>query len=131
MELKGQLANTSVKDKEIVWEPIADLSQLMKQVPIVNNKLRRGVNGRRFRRSRDATAGHAATLAALAQASLLDTTYCSDEDDEKKWQEICAEMRDAAYSVNQYVRKGDQAAAKKGLARLVETCDACHHSFRD
>ncbi len=112
------------------WEPVADIQQLMQQVPVVNNSLRRGVTGRRFDRSRDKSAGEAATLAAIAQASMFDTSYCGDEESERTWAAICAEMRDAAAAVNRAVRKGDQETAKQGLARLVETCDACHDQFR-
>lgn len=114
----------------LTWEPVADIVQLMKQVPVVNNSLRRGVTGRRFKRSLDKNAGYAATLAAIAQASMHDTDYCEDEDAERDWIRICAEMRDAAAAVNRAVRKGDQDTAKQGLARLVETCDACHEQFR-
>lgn len=113
------------------WKPVADLSVLMQQVPIVNNSLRRGVRSRRFKRSIDRTAGLAATLAALAEISALDTTYCADDEDARVWRKICAEMRDAAASVNRAVRNTDQQAAQKGLDLLVETCDKCHLRFRD
>jgi hypothetical protein len=115
----------------LTWEPVADLAVLMQQVPIVNNALRRGVTSRRFDRTIDKTAGHAVTLAAIAQASLLDTTYCGDEEGEQEWRKICAEMRDAAAGVYQAVRAKDQEAAKLGMDRIVATCDACHHRFRD
>lgn len=112
-------------------EPVADLAVLMQQVPIVNNSLRRGVNGRRFKRSLDRTAGLATTLAALAQISSLDTAYCADGEDVRIWREICAEMRDAASRVNRAVRDVDQQTAKESLDELVESCDKCHHRFRD
>ena len=115
----------------VEWKPVANLSVLMQQVPIVNNSLRRGVRSRRFKRSIDRTAGLAATLAALAEISALDTTYCVDDEDTRVWREICAEMRDAAARVNRAVRNTDQQAAQKGLDLLVETCDKCHHRFRD
>ena len=117
--------------RAVTWEPVADLATLMQQVPIVNNSLRRGVNGRRFKRSVDKTAGLAATLAALAQASSLDTGYCSDQEEEVLWREICAQLRDSAAEVNAAVRAGDQEAAKAALAKSVQSCDACHHRFRD
>jgi len=113
------------------WEPVADLTVLMEQVPIINNSLRRGVTGRRFKRSADRNAGYAATLAAIAQASLIDDAYCGDEEETELWQKICADMRAASMQVNKAVREADQDAAKEALGRLVETCDACHESFRD
>ena len=103
----------------------------MRQVPINNNSLRRGVGGRRFKRSIERNAGYAATLAAIAQASMIDTMYCADEQDEAAWIQICAEMRDSAAEVNAAVRQNDQPRAKTALVGLVKTCDKCHDVFRD
>lgn len=124
-------ASKSTAGGEVKWEATADLSLLMKQVPIVNNRLRSGVTGRRFERTIDQNAGLAATLSTIAQASMYDTDYCSDKESEAQWAKICAEMRDAAATVNAAVRKKDQTAATEALARLVKTCDDCHHTFRD
>ena len=117
----------------LTWdEPVADLAMLMVQVPIVNDGLRRGVNDkRRFKRNAKRTAPRAVTLAAIAQASMMDTGYCSDEEDEKAWKKICADMRDACADVYRALMAGDQEKAKAGNAKVVETCDACHHKFRD
>lgn len=127
--LKESLQSTSEGD--VKWEPVAELSQLMKQVPIVNNKLRGGVTGKRFDRMIDQNAGLAVTLAAIAHASQFDTAYCSGKEEESKWVKICADMRDAAAEVRTRVRMKDQAGAKAGLDKLVKTCDECHHAFRD
>ena len=71
-ELKKSL--TAKEDASALeWEPVADLAQLMKVVPIVNNNLRRGVTGRRFDRATESNSGLAATLAAISQASMVDT----------------------------------------------------------
>ena len=115
------------------WEePVADLALLMQQVPIVNDGLRRGVNDkRRFKRNATKTAARAVTLAAIANASMMDTSYCADEDDEKAWKQICADMRDACVDVYKALLEKDQAKAKAGNAKVVESCDACHHKFRD
>jgi hypothetical protein len=128
--LKKAVESPSVGE-EVAWKPSADLAQLMKQVPIVNNSLRRGVTSRRFTRSLEKTAGDAVTLAAIAQASLVDTNYCSDEEGEKEWQRICAEMRDACAVVLDAVQNKDQAKATAALEKIVQSCDACHHKFRD
>lgn len=117
------------KGGKLEWKPVADVAQLMKQVPIVNNSLRRGVEGRRFSRVADRNAGYAATLAAIAQASAADTSYCADKEDEAQWKKFCAELRDAAAKVNAQVRKGNQEAAVQGLGRIAKSCDACHHAF--
>jgi hypothetical protein len=113
------------------WEPAAELGQLMKQVPIVNNRLRAGVTGKRFDRLIEQNAGLATTLAAMAQVSTYDKAYCSSKEEESTWEKVCGDMRSAAADVQVAVRKKDVAAARDGLEKLVKTCDACHADFRD
>ena len=122
-----------VKGEPVSWdEPVADLAMLMQQVPILNEGLRRGVNDkRRFARNAKKNAARAVTLAAIAHASMMDTNYCSDEAEEKVWKKICADMRDSLVGVSKALLKKNQDAAKKANAKVVETCDACHHKFRD
>lgn len=112
-------------------EGVADLGQLMKQVPIVNNSLRSGVTGARFARLKEKTAQTASTLAAIAEVSAYDESYASDDEEKALWMKICFEMRDASAAVAKATRAGDQDTAKKELDRLVKTCDDCHHKFRD
>ena len=121
------------KSESLDWHAsVADIDALMRQVPIVNDKVRRGVNDkRRFDRNAKKVAQKAVTLAAIAQVSMMNTDYCGDEDDEKAWQKICADMRDACADVYRALMEKDQDKAKAGNARVVETCDACHHRFRD
>lgn len=116
--------------EELEWEPVGDLMLLMQQVPVVNNTLRRGVTSRRFMRSIDQTAGHAVTLAAIGQVSMLNLDYCGDEEEEKEWQQLCVDMRDAAAEVYRAVRKKDQKAAKVSMEKIVTSCDDCHEKFR-
>ena len=124
---------TKPEGEELSWdEPVADLAMLMQQVPILNDVLRKGVNDkRRFKRNVEKNAARAATLAAIANASMMDTAYCSDEEDEAAWKQICADMRDACAEVYQALLAKDQDKAKAGNAKVVESCDACHHKFRD
>ena len=127
---------TAIKNKPegepLTWdEPVADLAMLMQQVPIVNDGVRRAVNDkRRFSRNAARNAPRAVTLAAIAQASLMDTTYCGDEEDEKEWKAICADMRDACADVYKALIAKDQDKAKEANARVVKSCDACHDRFR-
>lgn len=115
----------------IAWGPAGDLAELMKQVPVVNNSLRRNVTGRRFQQTAEASAGAATTLAALAQVSIYDTTYCEDEAGQKRWAEICVEMREAAAEVRAAIQKADQKGATAALDKLAKSCDVCHEEFRD
>jgi len=72
-ELKMALSGRS--DDKVEWKPTADVVALMKQVPIINNSLRRGVGGNRFAKTLDQSAAQAATLAAIAEVSGLDSAY--------------------------------------------------------
>lgn len=119
------------KGEAISWRATAEIGPLMKQVPIVNNNLRRGVSGRRFAQSADKNAALAATLAAIAQASKFDTNYVVDDADKPLWEKICAEMRDGSAEALAAIRKGDQEAATKAMDKIVKSCDDCHHKFRD
>ncbi len=112
------------------WESSADIAELMKAVPIVNNSLRKGVTSRRFKRTARRTAMYAAGLAAIAQVSSLDDSYCDDEAATAKWKKLCFEMRDAAADAGRAVAQGDQEGARRAVERIVKTCDACHEDFR-
>lgn len=116
---------------DVTWHSVGDIQQLMLQVPKLNTSLRRSVNGRRFAKSREKAAGLAAALAAIAQVSALDDTYCSDEADEAKWVKYCVEMRDAAGGVNAAIHRGDQDGAKSMLKTMMRACDECHEHFRE
>lgn len=124
---------TKPKGDELDWDaPVTDIVALMQQVPIVNDKVRRGVNdNRRFARTAEKTAQKAVTLAAIAHASMMNTDYCGDDEDVKAWKKSCADMRDACTDVYKALMEKDQEKAKAGNDRVVETCDACHHRFRD
>ncbi len=115
---------------ELKWKVVGDTAALMRQVPVVNNSLRRGVTSRRFSRSVDKTAGLAAQLAAISQITSFDTDYCEDEEQEELWRKTSFMMRDGSAEVLAAVRKGDQEAAKSALEKVVKSCDACHKTFR-
>lgn len=125
-------ANTGASSK-LTWKTVGDIGELMNQVPKLNTALRGTITGsaERFTKSQDKAAGLAASIAAIAQVSVFDNSYCSDEADRAEWIELSGLMRDAAYEVNQAVRRGDQAAAKEGLKPLARTCEDCHASFKD
>jgi hypothetical protein len=115
---------------KLEWEVVGDTASLMRQVPIVNNSLRRGVTSRRFARSIDKTAGLAAQLAAIAHTTSFDTEYCEDEAQEEIWRKASFMMRDGSAEVIAALHKEDQEAAKSALKKVVMSCDACHKTFR-
>jgi hypothetical protein len=128
-EVKRVAAEGGPPAAEIAWQTVAPLDALMRQVPIVNNSLRRGLDASRFKRQQKQTAGQAATLAAIAQAASFDL---SDADDASAhdWRTLCHEMRDVAGQVNSAVHAGDPSQAQAGAKRLAQNCDACHEKFR-
>jgi cytochrome c556 len=115
----------------VQWGKVASLEALMKQVPIVNNSLKRGLEPNRFKRQADQSAGQSATLAAIAQAVQFDPPADKDAEAVAQWQTLCRQMRDAAGEVNAAIHAGDQQAAQAGMKRLAQNCDACHEKFRD
>jgi len=116
---------------KVKWSAVGDIEQLMLQVPILNTGLRRAVNGRRFAKSRDKASALAACLAAIAQVSIFDDTYCSDDEDQAKWTSFCVAMRDAAAGCNKAVHGNNPDGAKETLTKMMLSCDNCHEVFRD
>jgi cytochrome c556 len=112
------------------WEKVASLPALMKHVPLVHSRLQRGVDKRRLARSAEASTAQSAALAAIAQASMFDTEYAKTPGDVEKWQQQCAEMRDAAGSVNAAIHVQDAERVTQSMKRLVQSCEACHATFR-
>lgn len=129
--VKDEPVETKENEAEpLDWEPVGDVVMLMRQVPIVNNNMRRAVTSRRFEREVEQAAEHSATLAAIAQSTMHDPNYYYDEETEAAWKRISAAMRDAAGQINAAVRQGDQKAAQAALDVVVKQCDACHADFR-
>ena len=130
--LVARLASpTASKDAKAGWEPVAELSDLMQQVPVLHNNLKRGINSRRFTRSIEKTAGLATSLAAIAHVSMLDDSYCSDEEDKSQWDALCIEMRDLSAKISVAVHNKDQDEAKSLNEKLHTACNTCHKKFRD
>ncbi|MEX2111569.1 MAG: hypothetical protein WD845_00190 [Pirellulales bacterium] len=112
------------------WEGVASLSVLMKQVPVIHSRLNRGVDRRRLARQATQSAGESATLAAIAQASMIDTSYAKTAAQADEWRRQCEAMRDAAGEVNAAVHAQDFERVSAGMKRLVQSCEACHATFR-
>ena len=114
---------------QLKWEKCYKLGLLMKQVPLINTKLKRYVKGKRFESKADDTAGFTAVLAVIAQASLVDTHEVKNPADVEKWYAFCAEMRDLAAAANKAIRAGDKDATDAAMEKLGENCDTCHAVF--
>jgi hypothetical protein len=110
------------------WGKVASMGQLMKQVVLLNNRLKRGL--RRFDRQRDELARDAAVLAAIGQAIVYDTHEVKDPEQTDNWYQLCGEMRDIAGELNAKVHAADKAGAEAALLKLAQNCDDCHKAFR-
>jgi cytochrome c556 len=127
--VKTAAAGQGSGESELRWEKAAALDQLMKQVPVVNTKLKRLVQGTRFKSKAKDTAGYAAVIATIAQGSVADIHEAKSPDQVQKWYEFCAQMRDSAGAVNAAIRAGDQPACDAAMAKLAQSCDECHKVF--
>ncbi len=125
----GQPSPTTAT-RRLRWEPVAPLWLLMKEVPLVNSSLKRAVQGERFKNQAKTSTAAAATLAAIAQEAATDHDAIKKPADLPKWEQFCAEMRDASGRVNQAIHAGDSAGTEQAMAQLAQSCDHCHRAFR-
>jgi hypothetical protein len=121
-------ANSSAGPKQ--WTPVAPLGLLMKEVPQVNNRLKRAVQGERFKSQAKTSAAASAALVAIAEEAATDHDAIKKPADARKWEQFCAEMRDAAGGVNQAIHAGDADRAAQAMAQLAQSCEHCHRVFR-
>jgi hypothetical protein len=122
-------AAESKGEATLKWEKVASLPELMKQVPVINSKLKLNVKGSKFESKAKETAGYTAVIASIAQGSMADTSATKGDDQVKQWKEFCAAMRDSAGAVNAAIHGGDREAAEKGMKKLAQSCDDCHDVF--
>jgi len=114
---------------QLKWEKVADLPETMKAVPLVNNRLKRNIREKQFKKKAKDNSGDSATLAVIAQGSMADTSAAKTPEQEKQWYKFCEEMRENAAAVNKAVRKADLAATTKAVEVLTKSCDNCHEVF--
>ncbi len=119
-------------DVELKWQKVASLPELMKEVPLINTKLKRYVKGPAFKkRAKDKDpADFSATIAAIAQGTMADTSEAKDAEQVKQWYGFSAAMRDNAGAVNAAVHADDEPAAAKAMEKLTQSCEDCHKVFK-
>lgn len=122
--IKGDNPNQPIPE----WGKVASQGQLMKQVTIVNSRLRR--NMRRFEERDKENARDAALLAAIAQATNYDTHEVKDLTKLDKWYMYCDEMRNASAELNAKIHAKDKAGAELALGKILKSCEGCHEQFR-
>jgi len=127
--LREAVAGKHKVQKELHWGKAASLPELMKQVPLLNTRLKRYLKGERFKSKARDSAGLTAVIAAIAQGSLADTSQAKDAEQAQKWYNYSVAMRDSAGELNAAIRKGDEAAAAEAMKKLTQSCDDCHTVF--
>jgi len=127
--VKAAAAGEEKMTAKLEWKKAYSLGKLMKQVPLINTRLKRSLRGRRFKSKAKDTAGYTAVLAVIAQASLVDTHEVKNPSEIEKWYKFCADMRDTAATVNAAIRAGDEDAAAAAMEKLAKGCDECHEVF--
>jgi hypothetical protein len=130
VRIKQARAGESPADPAQRAEKVASLAALMKQVPLIHTRLQRGTRPGRLERGAEESAGQAATLAAMAQAAMLDEEYAKTPEQAAAWAQFCAQMRDAAGEVNSAIHAKDQQRVTAGMSRMLQSCEACHAKFR-
>jgi cytochrome c556 len=114
---------------EVKWAKLADLKDLMKQVPNINTKLKTNVK-RLSARAKEA-GGNSAALAVIAQGSMANVSDTIKPAESKKWFANCAEMREAAAAVNAGVHARNEKAVNESMDRLQKSCEDCHDVFKE
>ncbi|MDO4583831.1 MAG: hypothetical protein Q4D62_06975 [Planctomycetia bacterium] len=123
--LKASLKSTD--GKNLAWDvPVANLAQLMKEVPLLDGKIKSGI--RRFRKT-DEMAGYAVALAAIFQVSTANVGETCDATKGTEWIAFCLESRDDAGALANALTAKDKKASQKAYDKLTKSCDECHAIF--
>ncbi len=114
---------------ELKWEKVASLPELMKQVPLINTKLKRNIKPEKFKKKAKDTAGYTAVIAAVAQGSVADLSETKNPAQVKQWHKFMTAMRDDAGEANAAIHKRNEPAAAKAMKKLAQSCEDCHAVF--
>lgn len=118
-------------ENNLEWHQVAECGPLMKQAHIVEGAIKRGLSDpRRFKSKANEVAGHAVTLAAMAQSLAFDPAYISDEKDEEAWLDYCVKTRDAAAELVKAAKSSNAEGAGAAFQAMSKSCEACHDQFR-
>jgi hypothetical protein len=116
-------------DAQLKWEKVASLPELMKQVPYINNRLKRAIKPAKFKAKAKDSAGYTAVIAAIAQGSMANWSETEKPKEVKQWYEFEVAMRNDAAALNKAIHKGDERAAAKAMKKLQQGCEDCHAVF--
>jgi hypothetical protein len=127
--LKDATEGRAKADIQLKWEKEASLPELMKEVPLINTKLKRYVKPEKFKSKAKETAGYTASIGAIAQGSIADTSATKGPEQVKQWEKFMATMRGHAGALNAAIHKGDATAGASEMKKLQQSCEDCHTVF--
>ncbi|MCE5266543.1 MAG: hypothetical protein LLG00_01475 [Planctomycetaceae bacterium] len=127
--LKDAAEGKQKVESELKWQKVASLPELMKQVPLVNTKLKRNLKPDKFQKKAKDTAGYTAVIAAIAQGSMADLSATKNPGQAQQWYKFSAAMRDDAGQLNAAIHKKDASGAAKAMKKLAQSCEDCHAVF--
>lgn len=116
-------------DGKVAWAMIRGQGTLMKKTNELNAAIKRNITPTRFEKQAETLKMQTATMAALGQATLLDTHEVKNPADLPEYEKYAVEFRTAAAELNKAVHAADQAAALKAFARMDRSCHTCHQKF--
>lgn len=143
-QLKRLLADTKPTETQPAEAPSANAERsaadtrtadtapmLMKQIRFVDNRLKRAARDRAASaKLRSEVAGHAATLAALAEPTAANARhYGKTPEQQQRWRDHCRDMATAAASLNLAAHDG-AANLTEAVRNLDQSCNHCHAEFR-
>jgi cytochrome c556 len=116
------------KEGAVKWSKIAALKNLMKdEVPNVNVKLKNSI--RRLDKRAKEAAGHAATMALIAENAKLYVADTKKPNETAKWAAFSEQFRAAAADVAVKAHAGDKNGASAAMEKLNQSCHDCHAVF--
>ncbi|HYW78978.1 MAG TPA: hypothetical protein VE890_05345 [Thermoguttaceae bacterium] len=118
-------AASTPSEGELKWEKVASLPEMMKQVPLVNTKLKRYASRNRH----DDVVEYSALIAAIAHGTLENADETEEPTEVDKWKAFSISMRDAAGAVNAAAHAEDEEAVTAAMEKLAVSCEDCHAVF--
>ncbi len=114
---------------ELKWGKVATLNGLMKdEVPYINTKLQNSL--KHFKKRAAEAAGHAATMALIAENAKLYVADTKQPNEGAKWADFSAKMQSAAFDLAAEVHAGNEAGSQATMDnKLNQSCHDCHVVF--
>jgi len=113
----------------LAWSMVRGQGALMKKTNELNSAIKRNLTPSRFEKQAETLKYQTATMAALGQATLLDTHEVKNPADLPTYEKYAVEFRTAAAELNKAIHAADQAAALKAFAQMDRSCNTCHQKF--